>query len=127
MAVNTCFTLYDRPRIGIAADEVQHQLMTGWGRLKQKIVEQIDDLLKVGGRLKSKLVFSSFQTGHGANLQLEIGVWILKPDSTRTPSGACTVRVRNTSSGEWAYRMNRGPEVKPVIIAITVAGRLRML
>ena len=93
MSVRACFTLDERPRLDIAACEVQKQLLSGWGRLKQMIVEQIGDLLKTGSRMCSEFVFSSFRPGYGPRPQVKVGIWVKRPDGSRTLSGACVVRV----------------------------------
>lgn len=128
MPVHPCITRsLEGPRLDIAACETQKQLMTGWGQLKQMISGMIGDLLLSGSRLYTKLVFSSFRSGYGPKPQLEVGVWIRRPDGSRTPSEACVIRIYNTESGEWAYQMNGGPVVRPEIIAATAANRLRLL
>lgn len=128
MSVHACIThSSDRPRLDIAACEVQKQLLSGWGRLKQMITKRIGDLLQTGSRMYSKFVFSDFQSGYGLRHRVEVGVWVKRPDGSRTLSGACVVHVYNLQNGEWAYQMNGGPVVKPELIAATVANRLRVL
>ncbi len=128
MSVHACIThALEGPRLDIAVCEVQKQLLSGWGRLKQMIVARIGDLLRSNSRMFAKFVFSNFQSGYGPRPQVEVGVWIKRPDGSRTLSGACIVRVYNLQNGEWAYQMNGGPIVKPELIAATVANRLRVL